>query len=73
MTGDGLSPDQAARRASSGGMTKGAKQAGAIVLARHGEPALSRKARMNAADYGAWWAAVRRDRPFARAATPPPA
>jgi broad specificity phosphatase PhoE len=56
MTGDGLSPDQAARPASSGGMTKGAKQAGTIVLARHGEPALSRKARMNAAGYAAWWA-----------------
>ena len=56
MTGDGLSPGQAARPTSLGGMTKGAKQAGAIVLARHGEPALSRKARMNAAGYAAWWA-----------------
>ena len=56
MTGEGLSPGQASPTASSGGMTTGAKQAGIIVLARHGEPALSRKARMNAAEYAAWWA-----------------
>lgn len=37
-------------------MATGAKEAGAIVLARHGEPALSRKARLSAADYAAWWA-----------------
>jgi broad specificity phosphatase PhoE len=30
---------------------------GAIVLARHGEPALSRKIRLNAAGYRRWWAA----------------
>ena len=29
---------------------------GAIVLARHGEPDLSRKVRLNAAEYDAWWA-----------------
>jgi len=29
---------------------------GAIVLARHGEPDLSRKLRMNAAGYADWWA-----------------
>jgi broad specificity phosphatase PhoE len=29
---------------------------GAITLARHGEPALSRKIRFNAETYGAWWA-----------------
>lgn len=29
---------------------------GAIVLARHGEPALSRKIRLNSAEYRAWWA-----------------
>lgn len=56
MTGDGWTPGQAARPTSFGGMTTGAKQAGIIVLARHGEPALSRKARMNAAGYAAWWA-----------------
>ena len=28
---------------------------GAIVLARHGEPALSRKVRLNAPEYGEWW------------------
>jgi len=37
-------------------MGKGAKEAGTIVLARHGEPDLSRKARLSAADYVAWWA-----------------
>jgi len=30
---------------------------GAIVLARHGEPALSRRIRLNAAGYRRWWAA----------------
>ncbi|HZC16332.1 MAG TPA: histidine phosphatase family protein, partial [Caulobacteraceae bacterium] len=34
----------------------GAKEAGIIVLARHGEPALSREQRLSAADYAAWWA-----------------
>ncbi len=29
---------------------------GAIILARHGEPALSRETRLSAAGYGAWWA-----------------
>ena len=29
---------------------------GAITLARHGEPALSRKIRFNAPAYGDWWA-----------------
>ncbi|MGZ8369582.1 MAG: histidine phosphatase family protein [Caulobacteraceae bacterium] len=29
---------------------------GSIVLARHGEPALSRKIRLNAAEYRKWWA-----------------
>src|SRR5579875_197821 len=30
---------------------------GAITLARHGEPALSRKIKLNAAAYDRWWAA----------------
>lgn len=30
---------------------------GSIVLARHGEPALSRKIRLDAKAYGRWWAA----------------
>lgn len=34
-----------------------APQPGSIVLARHGEPALSRKIRLNASGYGRWWAA----------------
>jgi broad specificity phosphatase PhoE len=29
---------------------------GVITLARHGEPALSRKVRLNAPEYGDWWA-----------------
>ena len=29
---------------------------GAVILARHGEPALSRKIRLTAAGYRAWWA-----------------
>ena len=33
-----------------------AKRRGAIVLTRHGEPDLSRKVKLNAAGYGAWWA-----------------
>jgi broad specificity phosphatase PhoE len=37
-------------------MATGAKEAGTIVLARHGEPALTRKTRLSAADYVAWWA-----------------
>jgi broad specificity phosphatase PhoE len=37
-------------------MATGAKEAGTIVLARHGEPALSRKVMLNAADYREWWA-----------------
>jgi len=31
-------------------------RSGVITLARHGEPALSRKVRLNAPEYGAWWA-----------------
>ncbi|MDQ2860179.1 MAG: histidine phosphatase family protein [Pseudomonadota bacterium] len=30
---------------------------GAVILARHGEPALSRKIRLSSAGYRAWWAA----------------
>ncbi len=33
-----------------------AARAGAIVLVRHGEPALSRRVRLNADGYAAWWA-----------------
>lgn len=31
-------------------------KSGTITLARHGEPALSRKVRLNAPEYGEWWA-----------------
>jgi broad specificity phosphatase PhoE len=34
-----------------------ASRPGSIVLARHGEPALSRRIRLNAAGYRRWWAA----------------
>jgi len=34
-----------------------APKPGSIVLARHGEPALSRRIRLNAAGYRRWWAA----------------
>ena len=37
-------------------MATGATEAGIIVLARHGEPDLSRKVRMSAAEYIEWWA-----------------
>ena len=37
-------------------MATGANPAGTIVLARHGEPALSRETRLGAAAYAAWWA-----------------
>ena len=33
-----------------------ARKAGTITIARHGEPALSRDVRLNAADYEAFWA-----------------
>lgn len=33
-----------------------ARRAGAIVIARHGEPALSRKVRLNPAEYAQFWA-----------------
>lgn len=35
--------------------TVGSRDAGAIVLARHGEPALSRKCMISAAQYRDWW------------------
>ena len=33
------------------------KRPGAVILARHGEPALSRRVRLSAAGYRDWWAA----------------
>jgi broad specificity phosphatase PhoE len=51
MTTDALSqvPDQAASRAV-------AAKSGAIILARHGEPALSRKILLTSQGYRDWWA-----------------
>ena len=37
-------------------MSQGAQRSGAVILARHGRPALSRKTLLSAADYRAWWA-----------------
>ena len=34
----------------------GARRPGSVILARHGEPALSRKVRLNADGYRDWWA-----------------
>ena len=51
MPGDGRTPRRRPASRPDGGMAKGAKEAGTIVLARHGEPALSRQMRLSAADY----------------------
>ena len=58
MTGDSRTRCAAACAVhpQTGDMATGAKQAGTIVLARHGEPALSRKVRLSAAGYVDWWA-----------------
>jgi len=53
------SADHLSSREPSGLGTAGVQAAprpGAITLARHGEPALSRKVRFNAPAYGEWWA-----------------
>lgn len=34
-----------------------ARKAGSVILARHGEPAQSRRIRLNASEYRNWWAA----------------
>jgi broad specificity phosphatase PhoE len=34
----------------------GAKRSGAVILARHGRPALSRRTLLSAAEYRSWWA-----------------
>ncbi len=39
-----------------GGARPTATRPGSVILARHGEPALSRKVRLNAAGYREWWA-----------------
>ena len=44
---------------------------GAIVLARHGEPALSRRVRLDAAGYRRWWASYE-DGGLLHGQTPPP-
>ncbi|HEY3799435.1 MAG TPA: histidine phosphatase family protein [Caulobacteraceae bacterium] len=39
-----------------GGFLEAGDQPGAVILARHGEPALSRKCRLSADQYREWWA-----------------
>ena len=49
-------PAEAAAKLESGIPTETVTKVGAITLARHGEPDISRKVRLNAAEYAAWWA-----------------
>ena len=44
---------------------------GRVILARHGEPGLSRKIRFNAAGYRDWWAKYEKSSPFVQTAVPP--
>ncbi len=44
-------------RLAHGAQERGAPRSGSIVLARHGEPALSRKIKLDARAYDRWWAA----------------
>jgi len=48
-------PRDAAARLGSGPTQTAARRPGAITLARHGEPDISRKVRLHAAEYAAWW------------------
>lgn len=52
-----LSPSSAQQGASAGDASRAAPDAapGAIILTRHGEPALSRKCLISARQYGDWW------------------
>jgi broad specificity phosphatase PhoE len=54
MPTDSLQPGQIIEAAEPRDLAKG--RAGGIVLARHGEPALSRKVRLSARQYREWWA-----------------
>ena len=56
MTGDGRTPRRRRRPGLKGAMATSAKQPGTIVLARHGEPALSRKTLLSSTGYIDWWA-----------------
>jgi broad specificity phosphatase PhoE len=49
----------------------GAARPGSIVLARHGEPALSRAVRLNADEYRGWWA-LYEEMGLAAEQSPPP-
>lgn len=48
-----------------------AARPGAVILARHGEPALSRRVRLNAAGYRRWWASYE-EGGLLHGQTPPP-
>jgi broad specificity phosphatase PhoE len=54
MPTDSPQPGQIAETPGSSGPAQ--RRAGGIVLARHGEPALSRKVRLSARQYKDWWA-----------------
>jgi broad specificity phosphatase PhoE len=54
MSPDAISADQKA--VSPPVRAASCSRPGAIILARHGEPGLSRKVRLNAAQYADWWA-----------------
>lgn len=49
-------PLAAATNGGAGDQVSPARRPGAITLARHGEPDISRKVRLHAAEYAAWWA-----------------
>ena len=48
-------PSDATARPGFGGPAQTAQGPGEITLARHGEPDISRKVRLHAAEYAAWW------------------
>lgn len=65
----GATPARSARPESA---TTGPRRPGAVILARHGEPALSRRVRLNADGYRRWWAAYE-EGGILPGQTPPPA
>jgi broad specificity phosphatase PhoE len=58
-------------RRSKGSGTKAASVSGAITLARHGEPALSRRVKLDSDGYRLWWAQYE-DGGLLEGQTPPP-
>jgi hypothetical protein len=75
MTATAFSPisqDRAGRRVRAAGARDRAGAPGAIVLARHGEPALCRHVKLDAAGYRRWWATYE-EGGLLHGQTPPPA